>query len=53
MDRKLRDESIKACLNGGGHHTITKTGILRTVPVEGHGDDPPHSFHDIPHSLSS
>jgi hypothetical protein len=39
-------------LNGGGHHTVTKTETLRTVLVEGHGDDPPLSFHDIPHSLS-
>jgi hypothetical protein len=27
-------------LNGGGHHTVTKTETLRTVLVEGHGDDP-------------
>jgi hypothetical protein len=43
----------KASLNGGGHHTVTKIGTLRTVSVEGHGDDPPLSFHDIHHSLSS
>jgi hypothetical protein len=25
----------------GGHRTVTKTGILRTVLVEGHGDETP------------
>jgi hypothetical protein len=30
----------KASLSGGGHHTVTKTGTLRTVPVEGHGPIP-------------
>jgi hypothetical protein len=34
-------------LNEGGHHTVTKTGTLRTMPVEGHGDDPPLSLRDI------
>jgi hypothetical protein len=32
--------ATKVNLNGGGHHTVTKTETLRTVLVEGHGDDP-------------
>jgi hypothetical protein len=30
----------KASLNGRGHHTVTKTRILRTVSVQGNDDDP-------------
>jgi hypothetical protein len=30
----------KASLNGESHHIVTKIRTLRTVPVEGHGDDP-------------
>jgi hypothetical protein len=30
----------EAPLNGGGHRTITKTRILRIVPLQSHGDDP-------------
>jgi hypothetical protein len=40
-------------LSGEGHHTVTKTGTLRTVPVEGHGDVLPLSFHDIHYFFSS
>jgi hypothetical protein len=29
----------KASLNREGHHTVIKTGTLRIVSVEGHGDD--------------
>jgi hypothetical protein len=50
-------------LNGGGYHTVTKTGTLRTVLVEGHGDDPhdsqsmtllilsPHKLADVARNL--
>jgi hypothetical protein len=43
-------------LNGGGY-TVTKTGTLRTVLVEGHDDDP-HDSHSMtflilsPHKLA-
>jgi hypothetical protein len=35
-----REKRCKVSLNGGGHRTVIKTRILRTVPVQGHGDDP-------------
>jgi hypothetical protein len=40
--------------NGGGHHIVTKIGTLRTVIVEGHGDDPPLSLFPIlsPHKFA-
>ena len=36
----------KASLNGSIIDTVTKTGNLRTVPVECHGDDTPLTFHN-------
>jgi hypothetical protein len=36
-----------------GHRTITKTVILRTMLVKGHGDDSTLSFHDTQLALSS
>ena len=37
----------KASLNRSIIDTVTKTGNLRTVPVECYGDDTPLIFHDI------
>jgi DNA-binding IclR family transcriptional regulator len=41
-DLHLREHTscctAKAGLNAEGHHTFTKTVILRTVPIESHGD---------------
>ena len=56
MDIKRRvDNSInyrngknKASLSGSVIDTVTYTVILRTVPVECHGDDTPLTFHDTP-----
>ena len=38
----------QASLSGSVIDTVTKTGNLRTVPVECHGDDTPLIFHDTP-----
>ena len=38
----------KASLSGSVIDIVTYTGILRTVPVECHGDDTPLTFDDTP-----
>ena len=44
--RRLLAMVCKASLSGSVIDTVTKTGNLRTVPMECHGDDTPLTFHD-------